>query len=1315
MKHKNKLLAALLSGVMALSLTAGLTACDKPDNPNNDPPIITQPVAVVTLNKSTVELKVGETFTLVAEVKVAGLNVGWSTSDAAVAEVKDGVVTAKSEGTAEITAKVGNDTAKCTVTVAKASTSPSTKPVITEDEWYEGGLYINNNVDPDDVDLTEGLMAEDKDGNALDVTVADDGGFSLKGVGNYTVKYEAVDADGEKGEFARTVYVTYFGVEKDFIDNKSVSSLTNWDYVGDTEEEKTASEWTKVVVPGHGRDWNRFEITPTEIIMHGSDTFGRAGTDGVNIETEDEDPNTILWNKVKVPESKSVLRIFAGNNPYPDYNNLLSKFRVSVLHLDDYSNEVAFDYVEIKAPLNATGGGLNYERIRSNYVDVDLSAYAGRTVIVLIEQDSATEVYQEDYYRDIGYEDFQIDGLIMETRDTLVVYGMRFIAGEEKIDYDELELELDESTVWGTSDSDAGSWGLRGDIASKLRWRTLSLNGATVTVLHQEEAGGGLQIIAREGSNDGAAILRDAVTLNKIKVQKRYFELYVGTDSDNVNVNFRFSVMVDGKEEHLMPVWNMPGLEPIEGSDGWSTLCRSQWVYGVKLTYDLGDYLNKEVVILLEQDQNLTDANVTLWFNRAELVSTLPELGEADYTAYNAKIADIEAAEYNEEDYTELSWMRWTQALKTFRSVPQGLNSEQQEYITRAISAIETAISSLELRRRPATDVPEDNITGTLTAPIAGFKDSDWKALEVDAYGYWGTDDKDYSYWGLRGDKGAKASWKYFTTGGDLYNDVSYGASLQSIVPENDANDTADDFVADAVFVNRVYVTDVKLVIWAGCDAVNHSVNIRVRLLLSDGSLVILNTEAAEGYNVVKNGWLQLYASQWTTGAEIVYDVSEYKGQVVTVLIEQDCDQENTQTINRTLWLNKIYFSPIRLSEEVAGFGSDDWNALKVDTNDSWGTDSATASEWGLRGDSDAKASWKYYGGTLNGATGTGSGFQSIVSGNDANDTADDFVADAVFANKVNVTNNTLVIYAGCDNTGHSINLRVRLILEDGTFVILNAQAAEGYTVVKNGWLKITASQWVYGAKIVYDVSEYKGEAVTVLIEQDIDQENTQTTNRTLWINKVYFTSYSYYQTVSGFDKGTAWEELELSEKSEWGSDDRTDAQAWGLRGDPADTGRNEWKFYTRLTENLNPETGAIILIGREDEASNNDADGIQADSLVANKTTVSGTELKINVGIANSGNSINVRVQLVFEDGSIVTLSVKNSEDGKYTALSGGWGTVTASQWVYGAEITYDISDYVGQVVTVLIEQDADQSNTEKENCVLWLLRVAYDGEEQA
>ena len=84
---------------------------------------VTVPVESVTLDQTSLTLEEEQTATLVATVKpddATDKTVTWSSSDAAVATVDEtGKVTAVKEGTATITAKAGEKTAACEVTVKK--------------------------------------------------------------------------------------------------------------------------------------------------------------------------------------------------------------------------------------------------------------------------------------------------------------------------------------------------------------------------------------------------------------------------------------------------------------------------------------------------------------------------------------------------------------------------------------------------------------------------------------------------------------------------------------------------------------------------------------------------------------------------------------------------------------------------------------------------------------------------------------------------------------------------------------------------------------------------------------------------------------------------------------------------------------------------------------------------------------------------------------------------------------------------------------------------------------------------------------------
>lgn len=114
---------------------------------------VTMPVSGVALDKTSAELQVGKTLTLTATVtpdNATDKTVTWTSNNDAVATVDtNGVVTAKAEGTATITATSGGKTATCTVTVKAApryyynSTTTTTKDdTKTSPKTFDAGMGI---------------------------------------------------------------------------------------------------------------------------------------------------------------------------------------------------------------------------------------------------------------------------------------------------------------------------------------------------------------------------------------------------------------------------------------------------------------------------------------------------------------------------------------------------------------------------------------------------------------------------------------------------------------------------------------------------------------------------------------------------------------------------------------------------------------------------------------------------------------------------------------------------------------------------------------------------------------------------------------------------------------------------------------------------------------------------------------------------------------------------------------------------------------------------------------------------------------------
>ena len=154
--------------------------------------VIQTPVTSVTLNKTSASLKVGETVTLSATVgpdDATDKTVTWTTSDATVATVSNGVVTAKKLGTATITAKAGDKTATCSITVVATEVSSITLDKSSASLKVGETVTLTATVGPDDAtDKTVTWTTSD-----ATVATVSNGVVTAKKLGTATITAKAGD------------------------------------------------------------------------------------------------------------------------------------------------------------------------------------------------------------------------------------------------------------------------------------------------------------------------------------------------------------------------------------------------------------------------------------------------------------------------------------------------------------------------------------------------------------------------------------------------------------------------------------------------------------------------------------------------------------------------------------------------------------------------------------------------------------------------------------------------------------------------------------------------------------------------------------------------------------------------------------------------------------------------------------------------------------------------------------------------------------------------------------------------------------------
>lgn len=154
-------------------------------------------VTSIELNKTNLELVEGESETLIATVKpndATDKTVEWSAFNEAVAKVENGIVFAIHEGTTTITAKAGEEKAKCEVTVKK---NPQNEPIQFADSNLKAILVSSFDKDGDgEISKKE---AETVEGTELFAALGSQKFFSSFNELEYFTKVTSIPNEGFKG------------------------------------------------------------------------------------------------------------------------------------------------------------------------------------------------------------------------------------------------------------------------------------------------------------------------------------------------------------------------------------------------------------------------------------------------------------------------------------------------------------------------------------------------------------------------------------------------------------------------------------------------------------------------------------------------------------------------------------------------------------------------------------------------------------------------------------------------------------------------------------------------------------------------------------------------------------------------------------------------------------------------------------------------------------------------------------------------------------------------------------------------------------
>ena len=245
-------------------------SADKPEQP------VEVPITEVQLGREALDMYEGDTFRLTATVLPVNTtdskDISWSSNNEAVATVsEDGTVTAKSVGTAVITATSTNGkTASCTVTVEK-KLIPITEVSLSESAVgiIEGNTHkLTATVLPENT--TDSKSVSWSSSNEAVATVSEDGTITAKSVG--TAVITATSSNGKTADCTVTVSKKEIPITEVHLD-KSSATLTEGD-----STTLVATVLPENTTDGKSIKWSSSNVAVATVDLMGKVTAKSAGT-----------------------------------------------------------------------------------------------------------------------------------------------------------------------------------------------------------------------------------------------------------------------------------------------------------------------------------------------------------------------------------------------------------------------------------------------------------------------------------------------------------------------------------------------------------------------------------------------------------------------------------------------------------------------------------------------------------------------------------------------------------------------------------------------------------------------------------------------------------------------------------------------------------------------------------------------------------------------------------------------------------------------------------------------------------------------------